>query len=90
MVRDQDASLTIEEKLPHMRDWYRLNHAEYAKCSIKKGVLKRIVHKALDTRTLVLRDGSLTVSGRGALPSTPPSSSLSAAATTRVPFAHAC
>jgi len=53
---EQDPDLTIEQKLPHMRDWYRLNHNAFVDCGITRGMLQNA------TRTLIGEgDGTLQV-----------------------------
>ena len=55
---EQDASLTIDEKLPDMRDWYRLNHAVYVKADIRRSMLTEAVAASIKQKKLVLRSGA--------------------------------
>ena len=56
---EQDPALTTAEKLPHMRDWYRLNHQAFVACGVKKTALAATVRATLHSGSLAIRDGAV-------------------------------
>ncbi|GMH89607.1 hypothetical protein TrST_g3511 [Triparma strigata] len=52
-----DPNLTIEQKLPHMRDWYEKNHAAMASQNITKPKISEAVRSA----NVIMREKSLEV-----------------------------
>lgn len=52
---EQDPSLTISEKLPHMRAWYDLNHAAIMRCGVFRGMIQEAVRTS--GGGLQIRDG---------------------------------
>lgn len=49
---EQDPALTIKQKLPHMRDWYRLNHKAFVDCGITRGMLQDATRAAITQGTV--------------------------------------
>ena len=56
---EQNAALSISEKIPHMKNWYRLNHAAIIKCGIYRSMLESAVQSAFSSRRLIMRQGAL-------------------------------
>ena len=60
---EQDPNLTMQEKLPHMQTWYRLNHKAIIKCGVARSMLETAVSMSLSSKKLFLRDGALDFIG---------------------------
>ena len=52
-----DPNLTIEQKLPHMRDWYEKNHAAMA----SQNITKPKISEAVKSANVIMREKSLEV-----------------------------
>ena len=63
---EQDPTISIADKLPHMQAWYRLNHALIVKCGIDRSEIGGAVRSSLAEGKLKLRPGALDLLRRAA------------------------
>eukprot|EP00729_Bicosta_minor_P006482 gene6482-26624_t len=61
---EQDPSLTIAQKLPHMRDWYAKNHVAICDAGIRKSDVGMAVKSSLADGKLLVRDGAVDMLAR--------------------------